>query len=113
MSWTLNAIKKHITGEQCETFEECVSRLRHRDADAHTSENTAARVEQLEGDLARAVLLIHALTEACLERGVFTREEIAQAAAEIDLLDGVADGKLDPATVRPKEKRKPPVVQDR
>ncbi len=59
------------------------------------------------------MLLIHTLAEACIAKGVFTREEIAQAAAEIDLLDGTADGKLDPAVVRPQEKRKPPVVRGR
>ena len=74
--------------------------------------NTAQRVEQLEDDLARSVLLIHTLAEACVQKGVFTREEIAEAAAEIDLFDGVADGKLDPAAVRPQPERKPPIVRE-
>ena len=57
-------------------------------------------MEQLEDDLARAVLLIHTLAEACILKDVFSREEIARAASEIDLFDGTADGELDPAVIR-------------
>ena len=109
MSWTTNVLKKYLTGAECETFDDCVARLRH--AGPGLGERQADRVEQLEGDLARAVLLIHTLAEACIAKGVFTRNEIAQAAAETDLLDGTADGKLDPAAVRPRQKRKPPVIR--
>jgi len=83
-----------------ESYDECLSRMRCLGGEPTSP--VSARVEQLEDDLARALLLIHTLTQACIRKGVFTRAEIAQTAAEVDLLDGVADGKLDPAVVRPK-----------
>ncbi len=98
MSWLTNSIRKYVSGEQIETYDQCVSRLRHVQLGPNVT--TGDRVEQLEDDLARAVLLIHTLTEACIVKGVFTREEIARAASEIDLFDGTADGKLDPAVIR-------------
>jgi len=98
MSWLTNSMSRYVSGEQSETYEQCVSRLRQ--IQVGTNVTTADRVEQLEDDLARAVLLIHSLTEACILKGVFTREEIARAATEIDLFDGAADGKLDPAVLR-------------
>lgn len=98
MSWFTNALRSHLGGAECESFDECLRRL--REGSGAVVPPTAERVAQLEEDLARAVLLIHTLVEACVRKGVFTREEIARAAAEIDLFDGVADGKLDPATIR-------------
>jgi len=101
MSWTTNAIRKTLTGKQCETFEDCLRRM--RDGSGNIDLGIADRVAQLEDDLARAVLLIHTLAEACIRKGVLTRDEIAEAARKVDLLDGTADGRLDPSAVRPKE----------
>ena len=101
MSWTSKAIRRHLTGEQCETFDELAARMRRAESDPPPS--PVVRIAQLEDDLARAVLLIHSLTEACVQKGIFTREEIARTAAEIDMFDGIADGKLDPKVVRPGE----------
>lgn len=98
MSWLTNSISRYVSGEQCETYDQCVSRLRQEQLGPNVT--TADRIEQLEDDLARAVLLIHTLTEACILKGIFTRDEIARAANEIDLFDGAADGKLDPAVLR-------------
>jgi hypothetical protein len=98
MSWTTNALRKYLTGGRQETFDQCLSRLRHGDGGPQIS--AAERIEQLEDDLARAVLLVHTLVEACVKNGVFTRREIVAVAQEIDLFDGVADGRLDPAAVR-------------
>jgi len=106
MSWTTNAIRRHLTGGQCETFEQCLAR--HRHGQPPPSVTVADRVAQLEDDLARAVLLIHTLVEACIERGVFSREEIAAVAEQVDLFDGVADGKLDPSAVRQRAAQSPP-----
>jgi hypothetical protein len=61
------------------------------------------RIADLEDDLARTTLLVHALAEVCVRKGLLTREEIAEIAEQIDLLDGQVDGKLDPATQRPPE----------
>ena len=93
MSWTTRS----LCGQ--ETFDECIERLRNADTVGEVP--AADRMDLLEDDLARALLVIHTLTEACIQRGVFTREELNQMAAQVDLWDGVADGKLDPAVIRP------------
>jgi len=100
MSWTSRTVRRHLTDEQCETLDECIARMQGTEEDPPPLH---MRIAQLEDDLARAVLLIHSLAEACVEKGIFTREEIAEAAAEIDMLDGIADEKLDPKVVRPRE----------
>ena len=100
MGWLTHSIKKYLAEGQYETYEQCVARLRESNNTPHGG-TTADRAAQLEDDLARAVLMIHTLVEACVRKGVFTREEIAQVSAQIDLLDGTADGQLDPAVVRP------------
>ena len=56
--------------------------------------STGQRIEQLEDDLARAALVIHSLVEMCVRQGVFTADELAVVMEEVDLWDGVADGKL-------------------
>lgn len=99
MSWTSRTLRGQ------ETFDQCVARLRKGDTVGPTA--AADRVELLEDDLARALLVIHTLTEACIQRGVFTREELHQMAAEVDMFDGVADGKLDPAVIRPQPQSPP------
>jgi hypothetical protein len=68
--------------------------------------NLRDRIDELEDDIGRLSLMMHALAEACVRKGVFSREEIASIADELDLLDGQADGKLDPAALRgPGEQR--------
>lgn len=99
MGWLTNSVKKYLTQRQVESYDECLNRLRQ--AGAQPFGTTTERTEQLEEDLARAVLMIHTLIEACVRKGVFTREEVAAVAHEIDLFDGIADGKLDPTVVRP------------
>jgi hypothetical protein len=99
VGWLTHSIKKYLAEGQYETYEQCVARLRQSNAPPGTT--TVDRTERLEEDLARAVLMIHTLVEACVRKGMFTREEIARVSAEIDLFDGTADGRLDPAAVRP------------
>lgn len=100
MSWSSHAIKKYLSKREVETFDQRLSRYRHARVDPEVQ--TTDRVAQLEDDLARALLLIEALAEACVRHGVVSREQIAKAAEKLDLLDGVADGKLDPSVIRPK-----------
>lgn len=99
MSWLAKSIKSYLTGEEFESMEDRVTRLRSETIEIQA--NPKDRVQELEDDLARATLLIYVLCEACIQKGVMTREEFETAAAEIDLFDGVADGRLDPAVVRP------------
>jgi hypothetical protein len=62
-------------------------------------------IEQLENDLGRALLLLHSLVETCVRKGVLTRDEIRDVARELDLADGVVDGKVDPSVLRPEEEK--------
>ena len=69
-----------------------------RDAN-HSRARAADRVEALDENLSRALLLVHSLTEALVRKGLLTREEIAAVADQLDLLDGRADGKLAPGSI--------------
>lgn len=57
------------------------------------------RLQVLEENLARVLLLLHGLTETLIARGVLSRKELHQTLAELDLQDGRADGQLAPGFV--------------
>jgi hypothetical protein len=59
------------------------------------------RVAQLEDDLARMGLLTMALAHICVDKGVVTTEELKERMREIDLADGVEDGKPAPGATEP------------
>jgi hypothetical protein len=63
------------------------------------------RIEVLEEQLARVAMLARGLADACLSKGVLTREELAGFLLEADLADGVEDGGLDPDVALPGEDR--------
>ena len=60
------------------------------------------RIESLEKGLGVATLLAQSLAEACIRKGVLKPNEIAAVVDELDLVDGVRDGMLNPEVVRPK-----------
>ncbi|MCU0722072.1 MAG: hypothetical protein MUC63_00380, partial [Planctomycetes bacterium] len=59
------------------------------------------RLEDLEEWLGEIALLNQTLMRLLVARGVFTRETFQEACRQVDLLDGVRDGKL----------RKPPLAE--
>jgi hypothetical protein len=61
----------------------------------------AARIRVLEEDVARLALMCTTLTEVVMRKGLLSREELREIAAEIDAIDGSIDGMLDPAALRP------------
>ncbi len=67
------------------------------------------RLEEFEDDLGRMALLCRALAEVCIRKGVLTHNDLAAMIGEMDMADGVQDGKLDPKKIRPSrgEKGKP------
>ena len=69
------------------------------------------RVNQLEDDLGRTLLLLVALADTCMAKGVLTKKDITEMAKKIDPADGVPDGKLDPEAVWPESasRSQPPV----
>ena len=65
-----------------------------------------SRMEDLESDLGHVILLVNALAEACVKKGVISREDITQMIHELDLSDGVADGKYTPKKAKKARARK-------
>jgi hypothetical protein len=72
---------------------------------AHRRTQTARRVAELERDLARVALVVRALAELALERGLFTDAQLRRKFDEADLADGVFDASLDPKLVAPRPAR--------
>lgn len=72
---------------------------------AHRRTQSARRVAELERDLARVALVVRAIAELALERGLFTDEQLRRKFDEADLADGVFDAALDPKLVAPKPAR--------
>jgi hypothetical protein len=98
-NWALFAMGKYFSARQGELLDDKLKRFRSSTLD--TRIQLVDRVNQLEDDLSRTLLLLQALTETCIAKGVLTREELAAMAEQVDLSDGVADGKLDLQTIRP------------
>ena len=70
---------------------------------------TDDRVAELENELAQSALVIEALVTLLEEKKLVTREELRARSAEVDAVDGVADGRITPAAEKPFEpKRKWP-----
>ena len=67
-----------------------------------------ARINELEADVGRLALVVVTLTETIVRKGVATREELRTLVSEVDVLDGAADGKFDPAALRPAKAETPP-----
>src|SRR5690242_3557605 len=98
-NWTSLSISKYFSARQGELLDDKLKRFRARTLD--TRIQLVDRVNLLEDDLARTLLLLQALPETRLAKGVLSREELTTMAEQVDLTDGVADGKLDPQTIRP------------
>jgi hypothetical protein len=103
--WGAYAISNYFAKEHGELIDRRMRRWRERANDPRIA--LVDRVRDLEDDLGRALLLLHALTETCLRAGVMSPEQLSQIAAELDKSDGVEDGRLDPATLRPEQDTPP------
>ncbi len=57
---------------------------------------------QLESDMGTLALLLMALIGKLQQKGVLTQEELLASLKEVDLMDGAADGALDPTALRVK-----------
>jgi hypothetical protein len=80
----LNAHKQRMSGHQA---------LREESA---RTRNIEQRVANLEKEVGQAGLLIEALLEMLEETGAFTRDDLEKRVREIDIKDGVADGRMTP-----------------
>ena len=98
MSWT-----RYLFGDFWTTreFDRIDADLRRRGwADRKARVALRELVKELEDDLGRVALLARSLVDACLAKGIVTRDELATLIAKADLGDGEADGKLDPKRIR-------------
>lgn len=77
----------------------------------HRQERMSAnqRIEELESEVAQLTIVLEAMIEKFYESGVLNGDDLAKKIAEIDLRDGVADGKITkmkPAATVKKQVRK-------
>ena len=89
-------------------------------ADSHSVKNTQARlarsrvdrsissadkrIKQLEDELGQMTILVESLLECIEAQGLVSRDQIAQKIGEIDMRDGVIDGRMtknEPTEVKP------------
>jgi len=56
---------------------------------------------QVEEDVGQVALLLRSVTELCIERGIFSAEELTAKLCEVDMADGIEDGQLDLDVLRP------------
>lgn len=68
---------------------------------AHRRTQTARKVEELERDLARVALVVRAIADLAIERGLFTDAQLRAQFDQADFADGVFDAALDPKLVAP------------
>lgn len=101
MSWTRYFLHDFWTAREFNALEDKLKRQRdlERKRRSRQTEERAtleARIAELEDDLGRVALLAPALAEASIAKGLVTQDELVAVMRKVDLLDGVADGKLDP-----------------
>ncbi len=68
---------------------------------AHRRAQASRRIEALEHDLARVALVVRAIADLAIAKGLFTDAELRRQFDEADFADGVFDAELDPKLVAP------------
>ena len=68
---------------------------------AHRRAQATRRIAELEQDLARVALVVRAIADLALAKGLFTDAELRRQFDRADLADGVFDAGLDPKLVAP------------
>ena len=91
------------TREEMRTVDERMEAI--REGRRRAAKSAGDRTRALEDDLARVALLARSLAELCLEKGLLTEAELGRKIVEVDLADGVGDGRLDPAVALPGEQK--------
>lgn len=94
------AAARYLQKAETARFEKALRR-RRKLADKKLARLGRERVDQVEDDLGRLVLLAVAVRHALLQNKRLSVEQITAEMRRVDLYDGVADGKLDPAVIRP------------
>lgn len=80
--------------------------LRSVEMRARRNRNSARRGElKLEQGVMRVAMVVRAMADLCIARGIFTSEQLLAQLAEADLADGVQDDGLDPKLAVPGSQR--------
>lgn len=74
---------------------------------SHQKNTAEKRIQELESEVAQLTLVLEALIEKLTEDAGLTRDDLAAKIAEIDLRDGVADGRITPPPSIESPKSKP------
>ena len=75
MSWTRYLLHDFFTAHELNRVEHRFRRS--RSASASSGAAVRDRMDDLEDDLGRATLIVHALAEVCVRKGLLTREFLA------------------------------------
>ena len=99
--WSDNWFRAHHIDKQVERLKKKV--LDAREDSGADLRNILAAIDQLEVDIGRTLLKVQAIVHVLEEKGLVTTDELAAKAAELDEMDGKADGILHPAVFRTEE----------
>lgn len=89
MSWSRYFLSDYLTRRE---FKQVDRQLRsQRRIQMSARRELRERIQDLEDENGRLALMVRALTEACIRKGVFSRDELQQIATEVDLWDGADD----------------------
>ena len=90
-----------------ERHERLVERQRTGSMDATRGRASLGdELDYIQEILAHNLLVMHGLINALVDKGLVTREDVLNAANELDLADGKQDGKIDLESTIPPEKRR-------
>jgi hypothetical protein len=92
------------------SIKERFDRLKNEVRDSRTDSasdlrSILAAIDQLEVDIGRTLLKLHAVSELLVEKGVVKAEELTAKARELDSMDGETDGILHPSMFRTEEEQ--------
>lgn len=82
-----------------------------RRADLSAKLSSARRMNALEADLAHLALIVRALGDVILAKGVATPSDLEAALAAADVLDGASDQRLSPKLAKPGTTAPPPAPE--
>jgi len=101
--WTDNWFATH---EIKKNFSRLKQQVRDARQDSASDLRTVlAGIDQLEVDVGRTLLKLHAIVDVLNEKGIVTTEELASRARDLDAMDGAPDGILHPSLFRTAEER--------
>ncbi|MCA9179272.1 MAG: hypothetical protein KDB14_32660 [Planctomycetales bacterium] len=98
MTWSRYFLNDYFTARE---FDEVDKRIRTQArARAAGNREMRERIEELEEENARLALLLRALTELSVRKGLFSQQELQAVTREVDLWDGSEDGRYGPPPKR-------------